>query len=106
LIKRTDVNSYRGYRLSVASGSIIASIVSFNSSIEIGFCSTECPRKSDGSQRVPESVMNRIGLPSLELGYHRESARIANCGRSRKDAMTEFLNHSRYGLASLQVIIY
>jgi hypothetical protein len=42
----------------------------------------------------------------VELGYHRESARIANCGGSRNDAMTEFLNHSRYGLASLQVIIY
>jgi hypothetical protein len=37
----------------------------------------------------------------VELGYHRESARIANCGGSRNDAMTKFLNHSRYGLATL-----
>src|ERR1700746_3417884 len=37
----------------------------------------------------------------VELGYHRESARIANCGGSRNDAVTEFLNHSRHGLATL-----
>jgi hypothetical protein len=60
------VNSYRGYRLPVASGWIVASIVSFNSSIEIGFCSTECPRKSDGSQRVPGSgPAARIGAIAM-----------------------------------------
>jgi hypothetical protein len=121
LIKRTDVNSDLTWlSASVASGSIIASIVSFNSSIEIGFCSTACPRKrparsvtgDENYRSLPslQEMRNRINAIAVdadvedrevELGYHRESARIANCGGSRNDAMTEFLNHSRYGLATL-----
>jgi hypothetical protein len=91
-----------GYQLPVASGSIIASIVSFKSSIEIGFCSTECPKnrreparsgagdEQDRSLPSLQEVRDRINAIAVdadvedrevELGYHRESARIANLWR-------------------------